>query len=80
MENRIKKIMSVVFEVPDKEINDKSSPETIETWDSLKHMNLVVALEEEFDIEFNDEEILLLDSFINIKKLLINYLKTEFHV
>ena len=80
MENRIKKIMSVVFEVPDKEINDKSSPETIETWDSLKHMNLVVALEEEFDIEFNDEEILMLDSFINIKKLLINYLKTEFHV
>ena len=74
MDNRIKKIMSTVFEVPVEKIYDKSSPENIETWDSLRHMNLVVALEEEFNIEFNDEEILMLDSFIDIKKILINYL------
>ena len=73
MENRIKKVMSVVFEVPLKTINEKSSPETIESWDSLKHMNLVVALEEEFDIEFNDDEILMLNSFIDIKKLIVNH-------
>lgn len=77
MDNRIKKIMSIVFEVPVEKIYDKSSPENIEAWDSLRHMNLVVALEEEFDIEFNDDEILLLVSFIDIKKLLIKYLKTE---
>lgn len=57
MENRINKVMSAVFEVPVKEINDKSSPDTIESWDSLKHMNLVVALEEEFGIVFEDNEL-----------------------
>jgi len=33
-------------------------------WDSLKHMNLIVGLEEEFDIEFNDEDI---GSLLNLK-------------
>lgn len=57
MENRIKKVMSAVFEISVEEINEKSSPDTIESWDSLKHMNLVVALEEEFGIVFEDNEL-----------------------
>ena len=52
---RIKNVMSLVFELPIKDISKNSSPETIETWDSLKHMNLVIALEEEFKIEFSDD-------------------------
>jgi len=55
---RIKKVMSAVFEIPVGQIKDDSSPDTIESWDSLKHMNLVVALEEEFEIEFTDDEIM----------------------
>ena len=48
--------MSAVFEVPVEEINEESSTDTIKSWDSLKHMNLVIALEEEFDTEIPDEE------------------------
>jgi|TARA_B100000315_G_C14135230_1_gene388778 acyl carrier protein len=55
---RIKKVMTAVFEIPVGQIKDDSSPDTIESWDSLKHMNLVVALEEEFEIEFTDDEIM----------------------
>ncbi len=57
MEDRIKNVMAAVFEITNDEINDESSPDTIRTWDSLKHMQMVVALEEEFGIEFEDEEI-----------------------
>ncbi|MEO1945688.1 MAG: acyl carrier protein [Candidatus Thioglobus sp.] len=57
MENRIKKVMSNVFNINVDSINNESSPDNIENWDSLKHMNLIVALEEEFRIEFDDEEI-----------------------
>ena len=57
MEDRIKKVMSDVFNVDVSLINNESSPDNIENWDSLKHMNLIVALEEEFEIEFDDEEI-----------------------
>jgi acyl carrier protein len=57
MENRIKKVMSDVFNIDIESIDNDSSPDNIENWDSLKHMNLIVALEEEFDIEFDDNDI-----------------------
>jgi acyl carrier protein len=56
LEVQIKNIMSAVFEIPVEEINDEASPETLEKWDSLKHMNLIVALEEEFKFTYSDEQ------------------------
>lgn len=57
MENRVKKVIADILMVDVSEINNESSPETIESWDSLKQMNIVVALEEEFDLMFTDEQI-----------------------
>jgi len=67
MENRIKKVMSAVFEIPNIEISEESTMDTIESWDSLKHMNLVIALEDEFQITIPDEEVGNLVSFSLIK-------------
>lgn len=63
IEEKIRVLMAVVFEVPGEEIHAESSSETIESWDSLKHMNLVVALEEEFGIIFDDDEIIQMLNF-----------------
>lgn len=63
MNNKIKQIMSVILEVPIEDIEENSSPETIEKWDSLQHINLVSSLEEEFDIRFSDEEIMEMMNF-----------------
>ena len=57
MEVRIKQVMSDVFNIDINSINDTSSPDNIENWDSLKHMNLIIALEEEFGVIFDDQEI-----------------------
>jgi acyl carrier protein len=57
MREKVFLIVSQVFEVPLEQINEQLSPETIEVWDSLNHMNLILALEEEFDIQFTDEKI-----------------------
>lgn len=57
IEVRIKQVMSDVFNIDINSINDTSSPDNIENWDSLKHMNLITALEEEFDVIFDDQEI-----------------------
>lgn len=51
------KVMSGVFNIPVEQISEDSSPDTIRGWDSLKHMNLVLALEEEFGIQFAEEQI-----------------------
>ena len=57
IEVRIKQVMSDVFNIDINSINDTSSPDNIENWDSLKHMNLITALEEEFGVIFDDQEI-----------------------
>ena len=57
MKNRIKNVMAAVFGISIEDINEESSPDSIDNWDSLNLMNLAVSLEEEFDIEFDDDEI-----------------------
>ena len=54
---KIKNVMAAVFEVPAESIKDDSSSDNIETWDSLRHLNLILGLEEEFDISIPDEEV-----------------------
>lgn len=63
MENRVKKVIAEILDIEINSINDNTSPETVESWDSLKQMNIIVALEEEFDIEFSDEDIVEMLSF-----------------
>ena len=56
--------MAAVFGVSPGEISDDSSLHEIAAWDSIKHLNLVLALEEEFDIRFEEAEI---PSLVNFK-------------
>lgn len=57
-EMRIKKILSQLFGISIEDINEDTSPDTVSKWDSLAHMNLVVALEEEFGVNFTSEQII----------------------
>ena len=69
MEIKIKEIMVQIFNVPEASIDSISSPDTIESWDSLKHMDLVTAIEE-FNIRFTYEEISEMLNFSLIIELL----------
>ena len=63
LENRIKNVMAAVFKLTVDTINDNASVDTIESWDSLKHMDLIIALEKEFDITIPDDEVVNMLSF-----------------
>jgi len=62
MTEKVYTIVSEVMNVAIEKINNASSPETIKEWDSLKHMNLVLALEEGFEVQFSDEDIVSITS------------------
>ena len=53
---KLKSVMVSVFNIKQREINEKSSTDNIKSWDSLKHINLVVALEDEFKVKFSHKE------------------------
>ncbi len=57
MLKRVQAIAADVFNVPESKVRPDSSPDTIETWDSLHHLNFVLALEQEFGLQFTPEEI-----------------------
>ena len=71
IEQKLKKSMSQIFGIPVNKISEDASPDTIEEWDSLRHMNLILALEEAFNVKFLDEDIVELLSY----KLLLGELK-----
>jgi acyl carrier protein len=55
--DRVRRVAADVLETSAEKITLDSSPETIDTWDSVHHLNLVLALEQEFDLQFEPEEI-----------------------
>jgi acyl carrier protein len=77
IELAIQQIMANVFTVPLEQITVESTQNQIDAWDSLKHLNLVVALEEEFDITFPVEEIGSLISFKLIKVIINEQLQKD---
>jgi acyl carrier protein len=75
LKEKIVNIMAVVFEVNVDLIDEDSSADSIETWDSLRHMNLILALEEEFNVSIPDEEVGNLMNFKLIELVIGDLLK-----
>jgi len=57
LEKKLFKLISQILEVPLENINRDSSPDTIMGWDSLKHINLVLAIEQDFNVQFKEQQI-----------------------
>lgn len=54
----------------DTQINDQTTPQDIPAWDSLGHINIITAIEEEYDIEITPEQIVKLESVAHFKELI----------
>lgn len=57
IKERLQEIFRDVFDEEDLEIKEDMSAKDIEDWDSLAQINLIVAIEKEFGVKFNLEEI-----------------------
>tara|TARA_B100000809_G_scaffold114606_1_gene112982 strand:- start:1062 stop:1301 length:240 start_codon:yes stop_codon:yes gene_type:complete len=73
MSKKLYQIIGKILDVPASEINDESSPETIENWDSFNSLLLADELESEFNISFTLEEIIDSANVAAIKKHLKNH-------
>lgn len=68
MDQKIIEIMERVFQTSG--LGEKTSQQNCEKWDSLHHLNLIVELEDEFDVEFEPEEIAEMKCFAAVKRML----------
>jgi acyl carrier protein len=54
---KLNEIFQEVFDDENITVNEQTNANDIEDWDSLEHINLVVAVEKKFSIKFNMEEV-----------------------
>jgi acyl carrier protein len=66
-ENRLKELIAAILSVLPTEITEESNSDNIENWDSMSHMNLILALEEEYNISIPNEEASNITSYLLIK-------------
>lgn len=68
MNEKIIEIMERVFQTTG--LSTDTNQTNCEKWDSLHHLNLIVELEDEFDVEFEPEEIAEMKSFEAVKNMI----------
>ena len=64
----VKEVMALVFEIDVNTIGDDASQKTVSKWDSLEHLNLIVELEEKFDLSFEPTEI---GEMVSLEKIVV---------
>lgn len=67
---RVAKVFSEVLGVAPDRITDATSPDNTPQWDSMAAMNLVVAIEDEFDVRLTTAEIISMRNVAIVKKVL----------
>lgn len=70
IDKKILSTISMIFNVDESDLDENASSDTIVGWDSVGHMNLIIALEEEFDTSFSDEEVIEMINFKLIKLII----------
>lgn len=69
-ESKLKQVLADVFGVDADSIDETASVDTIKEWDSLKHLNLVLALEEQFNVSLTEEQTVQILNYPLIKVVL----------
>lgn len=66
-------IVGTILGVPEDQVTDDLSPETVDTWDSLNHINLISALEQEFGVTLATDDLAESMSMRRLKELLAEH-------
>ena len=62
MDRRFRAVFEAVLAVDANAISDADSPKTIPQWDSVAHLQLLLALESEFGVQFTPDDMMRLST------------------
>lgn len=70
MDETVENLLAEVLQIAAATITDDLAMKDMGVWDSLKHMELIVSLEQTFKLEFSFDEIVAMQSVGTIKRIL----------
>ena len=65
-------VFADILEIDPAVLNDDSSPDNVQEWDSLSAMKLVAAIEEKFNVRLSTREIMKMSTIGRARKTLQN--------
>jgi len=68
--DKLSNIFRVLFNLPDLELNDNLTAKDVPGWDSFNHVNLIINIEEEFNVRFSNDEVGGMQNVGNLESLL----------
>lgn len=68
--NAIRALIAETFRLPVDAITGETAIENTEAWDSLKHMELIIGIEERFDLTLDGDEIAQMTSVSAVEEVL----------
>lgn len=70
VDEKVGSLLADVLQIPAAGITEDLAMKDVEAWDSLKHMELIVSLEQSFGIELTFDDIVAMQSVGEIKRVL----------
>ena len=58
MRNKVIKTFCRVMNIAEDQVNESTTPQTVTNWDSIRNMNLILALEEDLGVGFTDDQVM----------------------
>lgn len=72
LDERIKAVMGRVFEIRPEDVTGRVRRGELERWDSLNHLALLTALQDEFHIEIPPDQALEMETFDDIRRAVLS--------
>ncbi len=69
----VEDIVARVFGAEPESLDGASSPESVEGWDSMGHLNLIAALEKDFSVSIDIGDVMEMVSVKRIREILLDY-------
>ena len=72
MGKNLEELLAELLQIPVTKVTADLTMKDLDVWDSLKHMEVIAALEQEFELQFSFDEIVTMRSVGDIKRVLSN--------
>ena len=67
VQEKVMQVVVNIFQVSPDKISTKTTSDDIEKWDSLNHINMIQALEQEFGIRYDQEQMV---SMLSVEEII----------
>ena len=72
MGQNLEELLAELLQIPVTKVTADLTMKDLDVWDSLKHMEVIAALEQQFELQFSFDEIVSMRSVGDIKRVLSN--------